>query len=156
MAGNGAVHGYDAARGDGLWTVPLEGPGPRAATPACAGGVVVLAERVPPAAHAHTGPRTHVYAVDAAEGCARWTRTVDAVSGPTSVPTVAGGRVYLGTASHALALDAADGTVQWTHALEGSGAGAQSPAAASQPVVTAGRVLVGSRAGAVTALASQE
>jgi outer membrane protein assembly factor BamB len=140
---DGSVVALDEATGHIAWRAATAGPVD--APPAASGGRVY-------AVSVTAAPEdAHLYALDSATGNVDWSYATARLSGQTSSPTVAGGRVFVGFGdvtgarvnSTVRAFDAATGKVQWSAPVRGIFE------ASSSPVVSDGALFVEDAEGSV-------
>jgi outer membrane protein assembly factor BamB len=110
------VLALDASTGRTIWRTTLDAATQlQPAAPVVAGGLVVVADAP---AHPGSAPTSHLHALDASTGAARW--RADLGSGRAAIheqaPVVSGGTVYAASnAGHLLALDSSSGRERWRH-----------------------------------------
>ncbi len=110
---DGMITAIDLADGEVRWT--YDAPGPVATSIGAEEGTLVFSTQP------RTGQPAVVIALDSSDGSETWRFTPTALPFIATVPTIAGGTVYLGfsdqTGSRARALTLADGTQRWETAV---------------------------------------
>ena len=116
--GSGLLRAFDAATGNGIWTVQLPGQFVFSAPPTVAEGVIYTSG---------AGSGGTVYAVNASSGAVLWTRQV--ANGDKSSPAVTSDGVYVSyTCPNVYKLNPATGAPIWQYSPGCSGGGGRTPA----------------------------